>query len=425
MLGRDGFAKTWGSLLVVSVAVVTACHRDTTAKGQESATTSPTPGVAKRSESAPSPRDGPHTADARRQLQVLSASTDPKVVLEAESLLFRYGRDSVPALMESLRDGNEQAKQRAASLLGKLGVAAENAVPLLREIKLGGSYESSMLASSALVAIDQWKACGFPGLPADLEVHVIGVYKGTKELDVQLGQHGHAVTEIEVIVDRTSRPLGLVLTAYDPVAWNVGLTPGANVAAVLVSGYEPQALLGLPRSVPHRVLSQGTSVGCKVFSGTGPEREREIEPTVVALMGQPITEFHGSSPVPYFQIGGDPASRPANVRFASDFSLEEYGAVRTGLPPGDKGIDQLVRDGKLRRATAADVEAWNGDEKRREWLKSEFAHGSLLVVLEKISLPPGLFGAQRRTFIIPAGVPKPEGPKGHCNFYYLKDGTSE
>lgn len=416
--------KTWGALMIISVAFVSACRRAPGGKTEGPATPSPVSAAGKQSGTVPSLRDGPRTADARRQLQILSSNTDPKVAVEAESLLVRYGRDSVPALVETLHEGNPQAKQRAGYLLGKLGVAAEDAVPALKELKLAGSSDSSALASSALVTIDQWKACGFPGLPENLEVHVVGLYKGTKELDVQLGESGHTVTEVEVIIDRTARPLGLVLTAYDPVVWKVGLTPRANVAAVLVSGYEPQALLGLPRSVPHKVLTRQTSVGCKAFHGSV-EQTREIEPIVVALMGQPIAEFHGSSPAPYFQIGGDAASRPADVVFANDLSLGDYGTVRTGLPAGNRGIDQLTRDGKLRLATAAEAEAWHGDEKRREWLKSELEHGTLYVVLDKISLPPGLFGADRKTFIIPANVSKPEGPKGHCNFYYLKDNTSE
>ena len=47
------------------------------------------------------------------------------------------------------------------------------------------------------------------------------------------------------------------------------------------------------------------------------------------------------------------------------------------------------------------------------------------MVLDEITLPPGLFGAHRRDFIIPSGVPKPKGPKAHCTFYYLKDHTFE
>jgi len=58
-------------------------------------------------------------------------------------------------------------------------------------------------------------------------------------------------------------------------------------------------------------------------------------------------------------------------------------------------------------------------------LASGLGVGSVYVVLDEITLPPGLFGAHRRDLIVPSGVPKPKGPKAHCTFYYLKDHTFE
>ena len=57
--------------------------------------------------------------------------------------------------------------------------------------------------------------------------------------------------------------------------------------------------------------------------------------------------------------------------------------------------------------------------------KAQVGDGDGTFSLSEITLPPGLFGAHRRDFIIPSGVPKPNGPKAHCTFYYLKDHTFE
>ena len=368
---------------------------------------------------------GPHTADARKRIAEL-ASTDPRTVSEAHQALTRFGRDAVPALVEALEGAHDQRiKQMAAGILGELGVAAGPSLAILKGLKLKGPSDLSSLVTPVIHRIEQWQSCGLVGLPVNAEVHLVGMYKGQKEADFQLGESGHTTTEIDVVVDRTPAPVILVLSAYDPVAWKVGYTSRSSIAGVLVSGHHTQALTGIPRATPHRVHSSEQSRGCEPFWAHSAQNAAQAERKVMALVGRGIDKYYGSSPASVVHVGGNSPPRPGDVTYSPDLTVDDYPVVRGGIPPGDKGIDTLQRQGKLRLATPQDVAAWSGDKDQQSKLASYLDMGTVYVVLAEVTLPPGLFGAHRRDFIIPSDVPKPRGPKGHCTFYYLKDHTFE
>jgi hypothetical protein len=370
-------------------------------------------------------KDGPHTAEARKRVAKLGGG-DARAVAEAQQALLRLGRDAVPALVEALQGAHDaRVKQLAAWMLGELGVAAEASLPVLQSLKLTGPSDVSALVAPIILRIQQWQACGLVGLPEAAEVHLVGLYKGQKELDVQLGASGHTTTEIEVVVDRTPAPVILVLSAYDPVVWKVGTARGSSLAGVLVSGYHTQALIGIPRATPHRILASEQSQGCEAVHAHSAQNAAQAERRVMALVGRGIDRYYGGSSASVVYVGSDSPVNPVDVAYSSDLTLDDYPVIRGDIPAGDRGIDALQRQGKLRLATAADVARWTGDRAQQSKLASGLGLGSVYVVLDEITLPPGLFGAHRRDFIIPSGVPKPNGPKAHCTFYYLKDHTFE
>jgi hypothetical protein len=370
--------------------------------------------------------DGPHTDEARAQIALLTDSIEGND-REAYRTIRRIGRDAAPALVEALYEPyNETIKQNALWYLGELGVAAAPAVPFLDDIQIKGPTWVSYAAKQALHKIEQAKTCGLPELPEDVKIHVVGRYKGEKELDVQLGDSGHTVTEIEVVVDRTDYPVALVLSAYDPVVWRVGTTPRSKLVAVLVSGYHTQALLGIKKTLPHKVISGEQSLGCDAFHASGIEDAATIERDILSMTGHGIHKFHGASPNDFFRIGGDPHLVPSSVSFFSDLTLDDYNVYKGEIPAGPRGVDELERLGKIRAATRQDIDAWmNGAREHNPDMLARIYPGTAYVVLESITLPPGLFGGHARLFIIPEDVPKPDGPKGHCQFYYMKDFTRE
>lgn len=370
-------------------------------------------------------KSGPLTPEARKRAVELG-SDDGRTVSEAQQALKRFGRDAVPALVEVLEGpASPRAKHIAAGILGDMGVAADASIPVLQGLKVKGPSELSALVAPAILRIEQWRTCGLVGLPDDAEAHLVGMYKGQKELDLQLGDSGHTTTEIEVVVGRTPRPIILVLSAYDPVVWKVGSTSAARIAAVLVSGHHTQALIGIPRSMPHRVLSTEQTRGCEPFYAHSAQNAAQEERKIVALSGRGIGRFYGSYSASAVQVGEDVPSGPGGVSYSPELTVDDYPVLRSEIPAGEKGIDALQRLGKIRLATARDVAAWSGDKAQQSKLASYVGMGRVYVVLEEVTLPSGLYGAHGRDFIIPLGVPKPKGPKAHCSFYYLKDHTFE
>jgi hypothetical protein len=407
------------ALLVVLLVIIAGCGDRSSDRGSDGAAS-----IEDRIRATL--EDGPFTAEARRQIALLADTLEANDG-EAYSTLRRIGPDALPALLEAaVGPYNETIKWNALRMVGGLGVAAEPALPFLEEIEVTSPTWVSYSAKQARQEIDQSITCGLPGLPEDVKVHVVGRYKGEKELDIQLGNSGHLVTQIEVIVDRTDYPVVLFLSAYDPVVWKVGRTPEANLVAVLVSGYHTQALLGIPRDLPHKVISGEQSVGCRVLDIASASDAATAEIDMVSLTGHGIHKYYDASPYPYFKIGGSSYSEPTRVSFSEDLSLSDYPVYEGEIPAGNRGLDELQHQGKIRPATPEDVDAWrDGARTRDPELVVRLYPETAYVVLDDIELPPGLFGAHSRMFIIPSDVSKPKGPKGHCQFFYMKDYTRE
>ena len=122
---------------------------------------------------------------------------------------------------------------------------------------------------------------------------------------------------------------------------------------------------------------------------------------------------------------------PAGVTLlsSSDYQPEDYTTLMR-FPSGQKGIERLVELGLLRRATDEDLNTWveKASAKYRRFnstlsVSKPSGPQGVYTVLRKISYPEGLFGAHSVAFLIPPGVPTPEGNPGHCTVYYL--GTGE
>ncbi|MES2994172.1 MAG: hypothetical protein V4844_22310 [Pseudomonadota bacterium] len=84
---------------------------------------------------------------------------------------------------------------------------------------------------------------GLGGVPADAQVHVVGVYEGRSKTRRAGSSSGHPLGEINVTLRGTGRPMVLVLTSYEPVEWKV-VNAGSQLAAVLLSGYHASSVKG-------------------------------------------------------------------------------------------------------------------------------------------------------------------------------------
>lgn len=270
-------------------------------------------------------------------------------------------------------------------------------------------------------------ACTFSDvkLPEDFVVYAAGAYSG-RRLPFQLDQSGHEATQIDVAANSAGKPVVLLLGAYEPTIWNVSWTEGTNIVAVLVSGYHRQVVAGLGKSTPVLVSTYDNRGPCGHFYVT-PEQLERLNPLSRRLFGRPVDMVFpardGKVTV------GDPIS--ATKKFISSREVTPESFRDTSAPTaGPAGLAEAVSKGLLRKATVADAEAWSDavlqNSPRRD-IPPVAGEGipkppkpytfNAYVVLKPFVYPAGLYGAHSATFLIPKGVPKPEGNAGHSSVY--------
>jgi uncharacterized protein YecT (DUF1311 family) len=315
--------------------------------------------------------------------------------------------------------------QRASQLSGNLRLL-DDAAALQRITPPQSSSPSLLPESSATVPA----SCRLGNLPPDFTVQAVGVYEGNIDTDVRLSASGHETKSVDVVVNMPEKNVVLVLMAYDPVLWQVKRTSASRIAAVIVGGYHAQAVVGIERSVPLLISTVDGRKDCaESFYAyeAGPGLLR-ADALVKKLTGHEIDRLSSG-----YRLGTVPVgdSVRANVTLVSsgDYQPEEYTDLPR-FPSGQKGIERLIELGLLRRATSEDVNTWveKASARYRKFnpalsVSKPFGAQGVYTVLGKMRYPEGLFGGHSVAFLIPAGVPTPEGNPGHSGVYYLNDGN--
>ncbi len=140
------------------------------------------------------------------------------------------------------------------------------------------------------------RAYGGPvaSLAKDADVEAIGVYQGG-----DIGQaHGASARTgtVQVRVRRSSHPLVLSLSAYEPVRWVLTVEPGAKLAAVLSSGYSDQEVFGAGAA---RILKVGQLYAYK----RGSPEFGKLDDEVARLAGKRIGVFQGGYSGTSYTVG--------------------------------------------------------------------------------------------------------------------------
>lgn len=284
---------------------------------------------------------------------------------------------------------------------------------------------------------EQWDPKG-PCLPQGAtngaRIVALGAYEGGTESSFALGESTHDTGVIAVGGNSFGAPLVLVLSAYDPVVWDLRNFPTSRLRAVLVYGYHNQAVAGLPAGVPLRVVSHDDrasigSCGPPAYAYEGGRNLEELAESVEHATERKIDAFAGAyGPEGLHAEGGSTPSAShgltlRDIRSAVEVRLD-------GVAPKEAGVQQLLSEGALREPTPADRQQLNAALTRA----SPTGHlapvrapisGPAYVVTRAVTLPKGMYGAHLATFLIPPNVPKPIDPGSHNTYYYLEDGRCE
>lgn len=287
----------------------------------------------------------------------------------------------------------------------------------------GSTTDLRQYSSIAAAKYPDAPKCEIPDLklPTDFAVLAAGDYTG-RTVGFQIDQSGHEATRIDVSVNMPGKPVVLMLGAYEPTIWNVAWTRETKILAALVGGYHRQAVAGLDKSTPLLVSTFDNKGPCGYFYIT-PRDLDSLNPLSKRMFGRPVDMVYPAKEGAV--IVGDPLPQGVKLVASRDTLPESF---RDNAAPlaGAMGLADAVRKGLIRKATAADADAWveaamrsapsrdvppvagQGIPKPR---RPNLYNG--YVVLGPFTYPAGLYGAHSATFFIPKGVPKPQGNPGH------------
>jgi uncharacterized protein YecT (DUF1311 family) len=310
--------------------------------------------------------------------------------------------------------------------LSKLRNTCQDKVCLRRE------YESRLEALRTLVGrqhiVREAEVCEFRDLklPPTYAIFAAGAYAG-RRLNFKFDKSGHVATQMDAVVHFPSRPVVLLLGAYEPTIWNIRRSPQTRIAGVLVSGIHRQAVAGLDPTVPVLNTSHDNKGPCGYFYVDGSKLEK-LNPLSRRLFGREVDLVY--------------PAQAGNVAIGDRLPSDTALLTSESTPPetfydagarmaGQAGLDDAVRKGLLRKAIDADADAWTkkviasstpardvpplAGPDRFKPPRPEIRHG--YVVLKPFMFPAGLDDAVSATFFVPKGVPFPGGDLGHANVY--------
>ena len=145
-------------------------------------------------------------------------------------------------------------------------------------------YEAAFAAKRqefAALAVQQ-----IGNIPSNAKVEAIGVYE-TKD---------RSPVGVNVIIKRSDRPVVLMLSSYEPVRWNLIKETGANLAAVIVTGYNLSTVTGA--GTTKTLIKKGNYA----YRQDSPEYQA-ISRDALLWTGKSISKFQGAYGGTNFVVG--------------------------------------------------------------------------------------------------------------------------
>ena len=263
----------------------------------------------------------------------------------------------------------------------------------------------------------QWAA----RLPKDYVVYAAGG-EGGRKLDFTIDKSNKPALGFDVTIHLPDRNVVLVLGTYAPAIWRVKWSKESRVVGVWVSGYHTPQITGLDPAIPLLLSSYEGRGTCSHFYATSDD-QRPMSEAVSALLNRGIDRMvlANDGRVAMGRTEMTPYYDSFNARSFEDFQDKS-------LPlAGDKGIEQLLRSGHLRRAKTRDYELWRSATQAGQTARAPMRMGDAeelfraYVVQKPMVIPADLYGAHSVTLIVPRGVERPTGHPGHSTILDMND----
>ena len=134
-----------------------------------------------------------------------------------------------------------------------------------------------------------------PRLARSAQVEAVSVYEAVA-MYAPCTPRNHG--PVRVLVRAALRPVVLVLSSHQAVAWELELAPGANLAAALISGYGESTVAGAGNALV-------TSIGGFYAFKRGSAEFKHLEQEVLRCTGRNIENFQSVYAGNTFDVGGD------------------------------------------------------------------------------------------------------------------------
>jgi hypothetical protein len=130
-------------------------------------------------------------------------------------------------------------------------------------------------------------------LARSAQVEAVSVYEAVA---MRAPAMPHKQGPVRVVLRRTARPVVLVLSSHQTVEWQIELQPGAELEAVLTSGYGESTVAGAGSALV-------TSIGGFYAFKRGSAEFRHLEDEVLRCTGRNIENFQSVYAGHSFEIG--------------------------------------------------------------------------------------------------------------------------
>lgn len=288
-------------------------------------------------------------------------------------------------------------------MLCMLGIRA-GAVALASVVALGSALPAAAQGQHARVINPD---CRMPSASAKAQVVVLSAYETSAISTVSLGSQDAVVHVGDIVVDPGAEPLYIVIPSFSAVIWRftgaterierVVLTARATGAGRGTT-HEPFQVgaTGVPKA---KVAFMPKSTCIQYFHKMGSNEATRAVTAVRDLLGRKPNVVAADYEVKGFRVPSGKVEKttkrgfqppPDVVKVDKATVVSSVPAVDYTVLPERAGIEQLLASGALRR-TGLDT----------------------YVVQKKIRFPAGLHGANSATFVMPRGVPAPDGDPGH------------